>query len=52
LEKLWEVGIYAKLEKYIIGKMWIPPTWSGIFGLWIFENGFHMDLHKVQTIIN
>jgi hypothetical protein len=42
LEKLWEVGLYAKLEKIEVE----------FLSYVIFGNGIHIVPHKVQTIVN
>jgi hypothetical protein len=47
LEKLQEVGFYAKLEKCEFRQ-----TEVEFLGYIISGNGIHMDLHKVQTIVD
>ncbi len=47
LEKLREVGLYAKLEKCGFHQFEVE-----FLGYIISRNGFCMDLHKVQTIMD
>ncbi len=47
LEKLREVGFYAKLEKCEFYQFEME-----FLGYIIFGNSIHMDLHKVETIID
>jgi hypothetical protein len=47
LEKLWEVGLYAKLKKCEFHQFEVE-----FLGYIISRNGICMDLHKVQTIID
>jgi hypothetical protein len=47
LEKLREVGIYAKL-----GKCGFHQSKVECLGYIISRNGIHMDLRKVQTIVD
>jgi hypothetical protein len=47
LEKLWEVGFYAKLEKCEFHQSEVE-----LLGYIIFGNGIHMDLHKVHTVVD
>ncbi len=47
LEKLWEAGFYAKLERYEFHQFEVE-----FLGYVIFGNGIRMDFHKVQTIVD
>ncbi len=47
LEKLWEVGLYAKLEKCGFHQSKVE-----FLGYIISRDVVHMDLRKVQTIVN
>jgi len=47
LEKLQKVGLYAKLKKCEFHQSEVEFS-----GYIIFGNDIHMDLHKVQTIID
>jgi len=47
LEKLWKVGLYAKLEKCRFHQFEVE-----FLGYFISRNGVCMDLHKVQTIMD
>jgi hypothetical protein len=47
LEKLHEVELYAKLKKCDFHQFEVKFLCYVIFG-----NGIHMDLHKVQTIVD
>ncbi len=47
LENFQEVGLYAKLEKCKFHQFEVEFLSYVIFG-----NGIHMDLHKIQTIID
>jgi hypothetical protein len=47
LEKLWKVGLYAKLEKCRFHQFEVE-----FLGYIISRNGVCMDLHKVQTIMD
>jgi hypothetical protein len=35
-----------------VGELWISPNWGRFIDYIIVGNGVHIDLHKVQTIIN
>jgi hypothetical protein len=47
LEKLWEIDIYAELEKcgFNLSKV-------EFLGYIVSGNGTHMDPHKIQTIVD
>jgi hypothetical protein len=47
LKKLWEVRLYAKLEKCKFHQFDVE-----VVGYVIFGDGICMDLHKVQTIVD
>jgi hypothetical protein len=47
LEKLWKVGLYAKLKKCEFHQFEVE-----FLGYIISRNGICKDLHKVQIIIN
>ncbi len=47
LEKLWKVDFYVKLEKCGFHQFEVE-----FLGYIISRDGFHMDLHKVQTIVD
>jgi hypothetical protein len=47
LDKLWKVGFYVKLERCKFHE-----TEVKFLGYIIYEDGVHMDLYKVQTIVN
>jgi hypothetical protein len=47
LEKLQEVELYAKLKQYDFHQFEVE-----YLGYIIFGDGIHMDLHKVQTIVD
>ncbi len=47
LEKLWELGLYAKLKKCEFHQFEVE-----FLGYIISRNGIRMDFHKVQIIIN
>jgi len=47
LEKLWEVGLYAKLKKWEFHQSKVK-----FLDYVIFSNGICMDVHKVQTIVD
>jgi hypothetical protein len=47
LEKLWEIGLYAKLEKWEFHQFKVE-----FLGYIVFGDDICMDLHKVQTIID
>ncbi len=47
LEKLWEVGLYTKLEKCEFHQSKVE-----LLGYVISRDGIHMDLWKVYTIVD
>jgi hypothetical protein len=47
LEKLWEVGLYAKLEKWEFHRFKVE-----FLGYIVSRNDICMDCHKVQTIVD
>jgi hypothetical protein len=47
LEKLWKVGLYAKLKKCEFHQFEVE-----FLGYIIFGNDIHMDFCKVQTIVD
>jgi hypothetical protein len=47
LEKLWEVGLYTKLENCEFHQSKVE-----LLGYFISRDGIHMDLCKVYTIVN
>jgi len=47
LEKLQEVGLYAKLKRCGLHQYEVE-----FLGYIIFGDGVHMDPHKVQTIVD